>query len=253
MKSQVAKRFGNLLFKKNNFMEVRISYIILVILVGFIVPIYSMISGGENIRKALSESPELKKSMYVQSVIFQWIMVGLILLSLFYNGDELSSIGLGFLDQPFLIAGLFGGSFLSLWIFANFDIPTLNLEKFRQRYKDVMFLIPTNQKEHNWAVVLSFTAGICEEIIFRGFTFWQLTQFLPIIPSILIVNLLFALSHFATKMKNMLLAFTFGIFWSITFIWTGSLWLAMLMHIIIDLYSLTRGKRYFERIDSNVV
>lgn len=247
----MAKRFGSLLFKKNNLMELRISYIILTVLVGFIVPIYSMVSGSGNIREALSEAPELKKSMYVQSVIFQWIMVGLILLSLFFNGDGIENIGLGFLDQPLWVVGLFGGSFLSLWIFDNFDIPRLNLEKFRKRYKDVMFLIPTNQKEHNWAVVLSFTAGICEEIIFRGFTFWQLTQFLPIIPSILIVNLLFTLSHFATKMKNMVFAFLFGIFWSVTFLWTGSLWLAMLMHIIIDLYSLTRGKRYFERVREN--
>ena len=248
----MVRKFGNLLFKKNNLMELRISYLILAVLVGFIIPVYSMFGAGEKIKEAILESPELRTSMYVQSIIFQWIMVGLILLSLFYNGDSVDNIGLKFLNQPFLILGLFGGSILSLWLFDNFDIPKLNMEKFKKRYKDVMFLIPTNQKEHNWAVAISFTAGICEEIIFRGFTFWQLNQFLPIIPSVLIVNLLFALSHFATKMKNMVFAFLFGIFWSMIFIWTGSLWLAMLMHIIIDLYSLTRGKKYFEKINSQV-
>ncbi len=232
-------------------MEVRISYLILAVLVGLIVPIYSMLGNGEKIKELILESPELKISMYVQSIIFQWILVGLILLSLFYNGDSLDKVGLDFLDQPLMILGLFGGGLLSLWIFDNYDIPKLNLEKFRKKNKDLLYLFPTNQKEHNWTVAISFTAGICEEIIFRGFTFWQLSQFLPITPSILIVNLLFALSHFATKMKNMVFAFLFGIFWSITFIYTGSLWLAMLMHIIIDLYSLTRGKKYFEKIKAD--
>ncbi len=233
-------------------MDQPISYLIVAVLVGLVVPIYSMLGNGEKIKELISESPELKISMYVQSIIFQWIMVGLILLSLFYNGDSVDKIGLDFLNEPLMVLGLFGGGLLSLWVFDNYDIPKLDLEKFKRDNKDVMYLIPTNQKEHNWAVAISFTAGICEEIIFRGFTFWQLSQFLPIIPSILIVNLLFALSHFATKMKNMVFAFLFGIFWSITFIYTGSLWLAMLMHIIIDLYSLTRGKRYFERIDSYI-
>lgn len=233
-------------------MELQISYLILTILVGFIVPIYSMMGSGEQVKKLILESPELKISMYVQSIIFQWIMVVLILVSIFYNGDSVDNIGLKFLDQPLLVLGLLVAGLLSLWIFDNYDIPKLDVEKFKRRNKDVMYLIPTNQKEHNWAVAISFTAGICEEIIFRGFTFWQLSQFLPIIPSILIVNLFFALSHFATKMKNMVFAFLFGILWSITFLWTGSLWLAMLMHIIIDLYSLTRGKKYFDKKNANV-
>lgn len=231
-------------------MELRISYLIVAVLVELVIPIYSMLGNSEKIKELISESPELKISMYVQSIIFQWIMVGLILLSLFYNGDEVDKIGLDFLDEPLMVLGLVGGGLLSLWIFDNYDIPKLDLEKFKQQNEHVMYLIPTNQKEHNWAVAISFTAGICEEIIFRSFTFWQLNQFLPVIPSILIVNLLFALSHFATKMKNMVFAFLFGIFWSITFTYTGSLWLAMLMHIIIDIYSLTRGKRYFEKINS---
>ena len=234
-------------------MEQPISYLIVAVLVGLVIPIYSMLGNSEKIKELISESPELKISIYVQSIIFQWIMVGLILLSLFYNGDEVDKIGLDFLDEPLMVLGLVGGGLLSLWIFDNYDIPKLDLEKFKQQNEHVMYLIPTNQQEHNWAVAISFTAGICEEIIFRSFTFWQLNQFLPIIPSILIVNLLFALSHFATKMKNMVFAFLFGIFWSVTFIYTGSLWLAMLMHIIIDIYSLTRGKRYFEKINSNVI
>ncbi len=230
-------------------MEIRISYLILAVIVGLVVPLYSMMGNGEKIKQLIVESPELKITMYVQSMIFQWIMVGLILLSLLYNGDSLDKIGLDFLDHPLMILGLVGGGLLSLWIFDNYDIPKLDVEKFRRNNMDLMYLLPTNQKEHNWTVAVSFTAGICEEIIFRGFVFWQLSQFLPIIPSILIVNLFFALSHFATKMKNMVFAFLFGIFWSVTFIYTGSLWLAMMMHIIIDLYSLTRGKRYFEKVN----
>ena len=113
-------------------MEYPISYLIVTVLVGLVVPIYSMLGNGEKIKELISESPELKISMYVQSIIFQWIMVGLILLSLFYNGDSVDKIGLDFLNEPLMVLGLFGGGLLSLWVFDNYDIPKLDLEKFKR-------------------------------------------------------------------------------------------------------------------------
>ena len=229
-------------------MEVHISYLILAALVGVIIPIYSVIGGGQKVREILLESPEMKVMVYQQSIIFQWVMTALILGALAFNGDSVDRIGLVFLRHPLWVIGLILAGIAGLWLFRQVEIPPINIEKFRKRNQGVLYLLPITERDYRWAMALSLTAGICEEIIFRGFLFWQLHQFLPLIPSILIVNVLFALSHFATKMKNVVLAFVFGVVCSATFIWTNSLWLAMLLHMLVDFYSLTRGKQYFEKV-----
>lgn len=227
-------------------MEIKTIYIFLAFLFGVIVPLYSVLKGGQKVKDILSQYPEYKALVYRQSIIFQWVAVALILIAVYYYND-ISQIGLDFISHPLWIIGLIGITLLWLWGVQYLRISDKRLKKLTKRYKDLRYLIPSNKQEYRWVVALSYTAGICEEIIFRGFFFWQLNQFIPLIPSILMVNLLFGLSHYGTQKRNMILASLFGVLASCTFIWTGSLWIAIVLHIMIDLYSLTEGKKYLER------
>jgi membrane protease YdiL (CAAX protease family) len=61
--------------------------------------------------------------------------------------------------------------------------------------------------------------------------------------AVCIVNVIFGLSHYSTKRKNTFYAFALGAAWSVVYILTGSLWLAMLAHIAIDVHSFTMAYR----------
>ncbi len=85
-------------------------------------------------------------------------------------------------------------------------------------------------------VVLSFFAGICEEVVYRGFFFWFLSGHLPMIPAIILTNIPFALAHLSTTgVKNTLGAFMLGLIFTGALLLTGSLWLPILLHIVADL------------------
>lgn len=110
------------------------------------------------------------------------------------------------------------------------------VERLRSRLEGVQKLMPASRAEWPRFVALALTAGICEELLFRGFVMWALAQALPDYwQAALAQGVLFGLAHayqgprgvFLTTMVGLFLA---GVVWI-----TGSLWPAMLVHALIDL------------------
>jgi membrane protease YdiL (CAAX protease family) len=121
------------------------------------------------------------------------------------------------------------------------------VEKFNTSNKDILHLMPANRREYRLMVVLSFIAGSLEEILYRGFLFWWLTSHLSIYMAIPLASLPFALAHLSTTgFKNSFMAFILGLLWTGSFLLTDSLWLAIVTHILIDLYSSTQGIKVAE-------
>ena len=89
-------------------------------------------------------------------------------------------------------------------------------------------------------IFVSFVAGICEEIIYRGFLLWFLTNYIPIVPAVILANLPFGLAHLtSTGIKNSVQAFILALVFTGAFLLTQSLWLPILLHILVDLYAST--------------
>ena len=101
--------------------------------------------------------------------------------------------------------------------------------------------MPGNKKELQWSIVLSFGVGIMEEIVYRGFLFWQLNMYLPLIPAVILTIIAFGLLHFGTGFKNALSTFGLGMLFSALSIPFDTLWWAILAHIITDIYAMVIG------------
>lgn len=217
-----------------------IFYLILLLIVGLIMPLYAVLTGHKAV-ELLKEHPEYRLMIYQQTIFLQILLSGMVLMAMYWYGDDFAAIGLSFSANTWALLALF---FLPLVFLALVWAIPANAAKavqFRKTYQAVLYLLPQNRQEYNWSIPLSYVAGICEEIIFRGFLFWQLHQFLNLPTAILLTNIIFTLGHYATRLKNMILSFLFGILGSLSFWYFGHLWWAMLVHIMIDLYTLTTG------------
>ena len=116
-----------------------------------------------------------------------------------------------------------------------------------------MLLAPSTLTEYRTMIGLSFVAGICEEIVYRGFLFWFFSSHMSPIPTIIMVNVLFALTHLtATGRKNAIYAFVMGLIYTAAFIVTESLWLSILLHIITDIYAATQSYKVAEVLGKKV-
>lgn len=232
-------------------MEITNIHIGAAVIVGLLFPGYAMLYGGST-HRILSAHPE-KKAQVMQVTAFQLMTLSImVLVPILYGKDELNHIGLGFVSNPFWFIGLFTVSFLGLWLFNQIEVTLESAQKFIKDNAPIAFLFPANPEEYKLTVLVSFIAGICEEIVYRGFLLTFLLTYMPMVPAILLANLPFALAHLtSTGLRNSIQAFILALIFTAAFLLTGSLWLAILLHILVDLYATTHSYRSNCMIDGS--
>lgn len=110
------------------------------------------------------------------------------------------------------------------------------VERLRGRLQGIQRLLPSARAEWPGFVPLALTAGICEEVLFRGFVLWALAQALPSFwLAGLAQALLFGLAHAYQGPRGVFLTFMVGVFLTGVVWISGSLWPAMLVHALLDL------------------
>lgn len=226
-------------------MQPSIQYVIITILVGVLFPLYAIYE-GQRLRKLLESVPDKIVRTYKETIVMQLVLVGLVITVVWYNAVPLDSFGLSFVMHPLLVLGLFGLSLVVLLVVRQISLDSKKKDQLMQGYKDVLYLMPRTTREYKWAVAISFVAGICEEIIFRGYLYWQLGGYMSDIYAFLLVNVAFATAHYSTKLRNMIYSFFLGALFSVTFILSGSLWISIFLHVVVDLYSVTMGKKLLD-------
>lgn len=111
-------------------------------------------------------------------------------------------------------------------------------QKIFGQLKEIDYLLPQSRAEIALFAGVSVTAGICEEVLFRGFLFAYL-QASPwsLDPStvILVSSAMFGIAHFGQGIKGMLLTGMIGAALGILYVVTGSLLAPIIVHILIDL------------------
>jgi membrane protease YdiL (CAAX protease family) len=101
-------------------------------------------------------------------------------------------------------------------------------------------LLPRSEAEKKRWVGLSVTAGICEEIIFRGFLFLYLGDVLgmSLYGTVVTSSLIFALSHYYQGPSNVIRVGFIGLLFATTYALTGSLLIPIALHVVLDLGAL---------------
>jgi len=211
---------------------------LLAIVIGVVYPTYALMNGKKTI-EFLTKFPDKLPLVYRVTMITLIVLAGLIFTSLIYEKESINTIGLSFINNPLLVFLLFIVVVAVFWLLNAMKIPNDKHQKIEEGYKDVLHVMPSNQLQYKWSVMLSLVAGTLEEVIFRGFLYWQLTLYMHWIPAVILANVVFGLCHAATKIKNAINAGLLGLFFSALYLLTGTLWLSMLAHIIVDLYAMT--------------
>lgn len=96
-------------------------------------------------------------------------------------------------------------------------------------------IIPTSPAEMRVFVAVGVTAGICEELLYRGFILWYLSALLPRGWAIAAAVATFGIGHAYQGARNVLMTAMVGGIALAVYLWTGSLIAPMVMHAIVDL------------------
>ena len=103
-------------------------------------------------------------------------------------------------------------------------------------------IIPTTFKEYGHFLFLAFTAGIAEEIIFRGFMInylkaWFAGYSIGTTISIVVPALVFGLTHLYQGIKNMIKIIAIALLLGLIYHLSESLIIVVILHILVDVIS----------------
>jgi membrane protease YdiL (CAAX protease family) len=143
-----------------------------------------------------------------------------------------------------VLFGLLLTAFFALGLVPLFQ--TLRGEKYRAAYArayhrsldEASKILPETRQERLWFAAVSITAGVCEELVCRGFIFRYLDGIalhLPLVAVLLIASASFGLNHIYQGKTGMLKTGIAGLAFGGLFLITGSLLLPMILHAAVDL------------------
>lgn len=185
-----------------------------------------------------------KWRIYWQTMVTQWILVIIFLTYWFLTKHSfnelffLESLLFSFQTEDILAFGLgIGISIVMLVMIVSFS------QKIRRKIaavlaeESIQFLIPKTFGDRLLFLFVAITAGFCEEIIFRGAMLYYLSNLsyeLSIITIGIISSMLFGIIHLYQGWKGVLQTTYLGGVLFFLYVGTGSLWIPIVLHIIVD-------------------
>lgn len=109
--------------------------------------------------------------------------------------------------------------------------------KLREKLASVELIVPATDAERRGFWLLSVSAGICEEVIYRGFVLWLITAWAGLIVGIIISTAMFGFMHIYLGVAQVPRTAIIGLVLALIVVASGSLWPAMIIHAAIDLNS----------------
>lgn len=207
-------------------------------LIIIVIPALSLKS--DKMSEEVIQSLPLKKHLFFSNGLMLIISALLVITSWNISNREWSGMGFSLVD--FNIKVIYLCIIIITFYLADIFFGAINKEYDKNKLENLKFIIPLNWKEYRSYIFLAISAGICEEIIFRGFLISYLYHFLSWMDygnyiSVAIPSIIFSLSHLYqgwwAVVKIMFIALILGFI----FLYSGSLIPVIIIHIFIDLTS----------------
>ena len=210
-----------------------------IVLLGAVV--YIVVSDWLFMKKDLTKIDRLK--MYKETILMQWSILLLVCIAWLigdfewhqlFTIDSIESDNMIEYSSSFIVGVVVGLSLLIvIWTWR-----VKNGSKHKPVIENVSFFLPQTKRERMTFIFIAATAGICEEIIFRG----AMAVFLLSLPfdwslnTVAIISaIIFGVVHYYQGVKGMLATGLFGFVAFNIYVSSGSLLLPILIHFVIDL------------------
>lgn len=112
-----------------------------------------------------------------------------------------------------------------------------NLEQMRDSMGDLAQLAPQTPEENRRFGFVAVTAGICEEILYRGLLLATLTPVIGVWPAVAATSVIFGLGHLYQGWVGVAKTGVVGLVMALLTVFSGSLFVAILLHAVVDLTS----------------
>lgn len=214
--------------------------LLLFLLVGW--PLLSYVIMAESKPETGFAGMDPVSQIYLPTIAIEWLIFAVVFLVLRKGKENLSAvgfsgltpanlgIGLGFL----LVANVILLGLAQVLGFFHLTVP-----------EEIAFILPRTNTERLFWVILSVTAGICEETGFRGYVLTKLNLFTNNwYLTVALSSLCFGLGHFYQGIGGVILTGTYGLLFCLLFIWRKSLVPGIIAHSLQDLTAIFAASKF---------
>jgi membrane protease YdiL (CAAX protease family) len=211
---------------------------IFILLLFVVQPIYGTLSYRRYIARVKAGEPADRARIYLETLAIEWIALAVLGAAWYLLGRPAAALGLvppggnSFWIGVAVLVVLTG--FLIYSWRSAFAMTQEQKDKQVNTLGDLVHVLPQSHREYRHFVAISITAGIVEEILYRGFVFWYLAQVMPIWAVIAVSSIVFGIGHTYQGAGGVVRVTGIGIAFGIFYVLTGSIWLPILAHAIFD-------------------
>jgi len=190
--------------------------------------------------KDVIAQPNKRITVYCRTMFQLWLPALLLLVLVYQKELSMSDIGLQWhwgLANQIVVIGLFLISGYFLLSLKQLREKVESHQAVREQMSFVQWIMPTSAKEARYFILgVSITAGICEELLFRGYLMQLLSGYLPTYGVVIISSIAFGLGHIYQGPLHIIRTAIFGGIMAVIYLSTDSIIVPIILHAIVDMY-----------------
>ena len=223
---------------ESNTLDIFALSVLLILLV--VVPLLGLWDFRRLIRWHLEKRSDARLRTYTWLLVMEWGLTAGLLTWWILSGRDWESLkvvsafsGWGWLA---LGLGVAGAGFMIRQMISVMKTPS-DLAKLRAEMGALRALAPVTRRESRAFALVSVTAGVCEEILYRGILMAVLTPAVGLWPAVGLSSVIFGMGHAYQGFPGILKTTLVGMVMALLTVFSGSLLVAMVLHTVIDVTS----------------
>jgi len=211
----------------------------LFIFVLFVVqPIHGAWEFSRYIKRVEAGEPADRTKLYRETFFLEWAAFLVLALAWYLLGRPVGDLGYVAPGGAWFWAGVALVAAVSAYLlFAWRQSKRMTAdekESYRASFGKLQYFMPQNDRDYRLFAVLSVTAGIVEETVYRGFVLWYLFQLMPVWAAVIVSAIAFGLGHSYQGSAGVVRVTAIGLVFAALYILTGSIWVPIVGHILFD-------------------
>jgi membrane protease YdiL (CAAX protease family) len=174
---------------------------------------------------------------YRRIVVLQWSLIGFLGIHWVWSGREVSALGLATPLHWRLAVGMAISLATTLFFWTQLRRVQRSEEaraEARDELASLKALLPHSPRELEAFMRVALTAGICEELLYRGFLAWFLATWMPFWLAMVVSGVIFGFGHLYQGPVGVVKTGALGILLGGLTLLSGSILPAMVVHVAID-------------------
>ena len=218
-----------------------------VLLVFVVQPIHGALEYRKFLRQIAAGNAPDPSVLYRDTAIAEWNALLVLVVAWYWLGRPFADLGFVVAVGPGFYVGvalIVVASVLLLQNMRKLHAMTAQQKQVQvDALGDLVHFLPRTRRHLRHFTGLSVTAGVVEEIVYRGFVIWYLGSFMPLWAAVVVSSVFFGLGHSYQGLPGVLRTGAVGLVLAVFYIVTGSIWLPIIAHALFDML---QGRMVFE-------